>query len=59
MSEKTKRVISYGVSAVAYAALAVGTAAGWDFGWWQPVTAIVGFVATTFGIESVLPKLKG
>ena len=58
LSNKVKRVISYGISAIAYAALAISAALGLDLGWWQPVTAIVGFIATTFGVETVIPERK-
>ena len=56
MSEKIKRGISLSLSAVAYAALAVEAFGVIDLGSvWTLVTGIVGFVATTYGIEFVKP----
>lgn len=58
MSNKVKRTIAYAVSGVAYLTLAGSVYFGWEMGWWQPATAIIGFVGTTFGIDFTLPKSK-
>lgn len=59
MSDKIKRVIVYSVSAAAYAALAIGTAVGADFSWWQPAVAVIGFVlGEVLGVEWVPPKRR-
>jgi hypothetical protein len=60
MSDKTKRIISYGVSAVAYTVLALAVAFGWPLGWWSSAVAVAGFVlGEVLGVEWIPPKRRG